>query len=186
MAWLTIHMWLLLLGAFLLGLLLGWWIWHRERIVERVVERPAPAPAPIPAAAAQSSAPMQAVSPPPEPEAPKEVGIKPLLFSSPNNGPADDLKKIKGVGPQLEGLLNSLGVYYFKQIGDWTRDHVAWVDQRLQFPGRIDREDWIAQARILQTGEETEFAKRYDKGETPSSYKDGDKKGSIDGGSDNS
>lgn len=180
MAWLTIHMWLLLLGAFLLGLLLGWWIWHRERVVERVVERTATVPGATPAVKTMSAYSSE------QAQAPKDVGAKPLLYSGPANGPADDLKKIKGVGPQLEGLLNSLGVYYFKQIGDWTREHVAWVDQRLQFPGRIDREDWIAQAKVLQTGAETEFAKRYEKGETPSSYKNGDKKDSTDGGSSNS
>ncbi len=72
----------------------------------------------------------------------------------------DDLKKISGVGPQLEKKLNALGVYTFKQISEWNEENVAWVDEYLSFKGRITREDWISQAKILADGGETEFSKR--------------------------
>ena len=85
------------------------------------------------------------------------------------DGKPDDLKKIKGVGPKIEGILNELGVYHFDQIAGWDEANKAWVDTRLKFKGRIDREDWIAQAKLLADGGETEFSARVDKGDVPSS-----------------
>jgi NADH-quinone oxidoreductase subunit E len=65
-------------------------------------------------------------------------------------GQADDLKKIKGVGPKLEKLLNSLGFFHFDQIANWTADEIAWVDDNLEgFKGRVTRDEWVAQAKVL-------------------------------------
>ncbi|MCE8534109.1 NADH-quinone oxidoreductase subunit E [Ruegeria pomeroyi] len=85
---------------------------------------------------------------------------QPLTLNAAREGGADDLKLLKGVGPKLEGLLNELGFYHFDQIAAWTPAQVAWVDARLKFKGRIERDGWIDQARQLAAGEETEFAKR--------------------------
>jgi len=85
---------------------------------------------------------------------------QPLTLSAAREGGADDLKLLKGVGPKLEGLLNELGFYHFDQVAAWTPAQVAWVDARLTFKGRIERDGWIEQARQLAAGEETEFAKR--------------------------
>lgn len=76
-------------------------------------------------------------------------GEKPEGLSAPQGGQADDLKLISGIGPKLEGTLNGLGIYHFSQIAGWTRENVAWVDEHLSFKGRIDREEWIPQARGL-------------------------------------
>lgn len=67
-------------------------------------------------------------------------------------GAADDLKLIGGVGPALEKKLNGLGVHHFSQIASWTKDDVAWVDEHLNFKGRIQREGWIKQAKALAAG----------------------------------
>ncbi|WP_299862780.1 hypothetical protein [uncultured Hoeflea sp.] len=67
-------------------------------------------------------------------------------------GTPDDLKLISGVGPKLEQVLNGLGVWTFAQIADWKAEEIAWVDDYLQFKGRIDRDDWISQARALAKG----------------------------------
>ncbi|MFU8897301.1 MAG: NADH-quinone oxidoreductase subunit E [Roseinatronobacter sp.] len=75
-------------------------------------------------------------------------------------GAPDDLKKIKGVGPKLEGVLNELGVWHYWQIAGWSEAEIAWVDTRLKFKGRIARDGWIEQAKILADGGETEFSKR--------------------------
>lgn len=92
--------------------------------------------------------------------------VKPDLLSAPRNGEADNLKQIKGVGPKLEQLLNALGVYHFDQIAGWSSAEIAWVDSNLQgFKGRVSRDGWVAQARILESGGETEFSARVDKGE---------------------
>lgn len=74
----------------------------------------------------------------------------------------DDLTKIKGVGEKIQTALNELGVFTFSQIASWNEDNVAWVDEYLVFKGRIKREDWINQAKILANGGETEFSKRHD------------------------
>ncbi len=91
--------------------------------------------------------------------------FKPTGLEKARDGQADDLKKVSGVGPKIEGMLNDLGVFHFDQIAKWSEDNVAWVDQYLKFKGRIAREDWIEQAKILAKGGETEFSKSYDAGE---------------------
>jgi len=78
-------------------------------------------------------------------------------------GQPDDLKLLKGVGPKLEGVLHELGFFHFDQIAAWTAAEVAWVDTRLKFKGRIERDGWIEQAEILAEGGETEFSKRSSK-----------------------
>jgi len=78
-----------------------------------------------------------------------DAGIEesaPETLSAPRGGQADDLKKISGVGPKLEGLLNEMGFWHFSQIAAWTPAEIAWVDARLKFKGRIERDGWIAQA----------------------------------------
>ena len=64
----------------------------------------------------------------------------------------DDLKAISGIGPKLETVLNGLGVWTYDQIADWGREEIAWVDDYLSFSGRIDRDDWIGQAKKLARG----------------------------------
>ena len=81
----------------------------------------------------------------------------------------DDLKRIKGIGPQNEGRLNNEGVIAFQQIADWTAKDQREMGERLAFPGRIEREEWVKQAKVLAKGGTTEFAKRVDKGEVESS-----------------
>ncbi|MEM6943841.1 MAG: hypothetical protein AAF565_08860 [Pseudomonadota bacterium] len=132
---------------------------------------PAPAPAPVTAAAA---------APAPAPVAVdrdgdgvvegKDEGTRPSTLSAPRDGAADDLKRIKGIGPKLEIVCNKLGFYHFDQIAAWTPDEVAWVDSNLEgFQGRVTRDDWVAQAKLLASGGETEFSKRVDDGSVPSS-----------------
>jgi len=64
----------------------------------------------------------------------------------------DDLKLISGVGPKLEQVLNGLGVWTFTQIAGWQPEEAAWVDDYLQFGGRVERDDWITQAGSLAKG----------------------------------
>ena len=85
---------------------------------------------------------------------------KPELFTSAPAEGADDLKLISGVGPKLEQTLNDLGIYRFEQVAAWGPQEIAWVDARLRFKGRIERDGWIEQAKRLAVGDETEFAKR--------------------------
>lgn len=79
--------------------------------------------------------------------------IMPGNFKKPNklDKPAtpDDLKLISGVGPKLEQVLNGMGIWTFAQIADWSADEIAWVDDYLQFKGRIERDQWLEQATKL-------------------------------------
>jgi len=99
---------------------------------------------------------------------------KPAGLEVPAGGVADDLKKISGVGPKIEGILNDIGIFHFQQISDWNEANKAWVDNYLSFKGRIDREDWVGQAKVLAEGLETDFSKRVDEGDVPSSQDDGE------------
>jgi len=61
----------------------------------------------------------------------------------------DDLKKISGVGPKIESRLNDLGIYTFEQIAAWQKAERDWVDSYLSFKGRIERDQWVSQAKAL-------------------------------------
>lgn len=78
-------------------------------------------------------------------------------------GKADDLKMISGVGPKLEKTLNGLGFWHFEQIAKWKKADVAVVDDELKFKGRIERDDWIKQAKALAKGGEEEYIKVFGK-----------------------
>ena len=138
-----------------------------------------------------AEAPAAPIAPPPEPKKttlidaakpaasaeadtePEPEGERPEAFD-PATGAADELKRIKGIGPKNEDALNALGIYTFAQIAVWTPENVAWVEGSLSFPGRIQREDWIAQAIELAQGGETEFSKRVDAGDVASSKDEGE------------
>ena len=71
----------------------------------------------------------------------------------------DDLKLISGVGPKLEGVLNGLGIYTWAQVASWKKAERDWVDGYLNFKGRIERDDWVRQAKALAKGGEAEYVK---------------------------
>ncbi len=104
---------------------------------------------------AKKVVPIAAIHEPKEREtiksAPKKRKMKPYGLNKPSRKP-DDLKLISGVGIVLEKTLNKCGIYYFEQIAGFTRKDVAAVDNMLKFKGRIDRDKWIEQARILMRG----------------------------------
>ncbi len=164
------EIWVLLALMALIGLFAGWLIWGRgadcseceqasaakdaelrrlraelDAEKARIVE-PAPAPAPIPTptpVAAPAAAPVVE-------EAASEVGVKPQGLDAARDGIPDDLKLIKGVGPKMEKLCNSLGYYHFDQIAAWSPSEVAWVDDNLEgFKGRVTRDSWVSQAKVL-------------------------------------
>ncbi|TBX29379.1 NADH-quinone oxidoreductase subunit NuoE [Nioella sediminis] len=121
--------------------------WGKQSGAEAASAAPAtPAPAAEPA-----PAPQPAATPQTQAETPAEVEeSEPELLSAPRDGrEADDLKKISGVGPKLEELLNSMGFWHFDQIAAWGPSEIAWVDARLKFKGRIERDNWVAQASEL-------------------------------------
>ena len=100
------------------------------------------------AAAPVAAAPVEAA-----PVAGATAGTKPKALKAARKGRADDLKLILGIGPKLETLCHSLGFFHFDQIADWTAAEIAWVDDNLEgFKGRVTRDKWVVQARILAAG----------------------------------
>ena len=176
---------LLLFTAYIIGCCLGCWL--RQAIsppmpaaLMAAAPQPAPAqtpapppqytPAPAPAPTAPNPAPAAKL-----PDEDKHEGARPGGFTAPRGAKADDLKRIRGIGPQNEARLHALGVWHFDQIAAWSHDNVLWVGSYLSFPGRIDREKWLEQAAVLAKGLETDFSKRVDAGEVATSKDSGDK-----------
>jgi poly(3-hydroxybutyrate) depolymerase len=110
--------------------------------------------APKPAAAGVA-APVAAAKPKPaagkaKPAAKKatKAPLESILLTKPD-GAADDLKAISGVGPKLESALNEAGIFHYWQIAGLTADQIEALDSKLDFRGRIARDNWIEQARQL-------------------------------------
>ena len=67
----------------------------------------------------------------------------------------DDLQAIKGVGPFIEEKLNALGIYTYEQISKMTSELEDTVNLAIEFfPGRVKRDQWVAQSRTLLEGGE--------------------------------
>ncbi len=109
----------------------------------------APADASAPKAAAPKAAPAAAA-----PEAEIAATRPANLLTEARGGQPDDLKRISGVGPKLEGLLHKNGVFHFDQIAAWNPEEVAYMDDQLSFKGRIDRDNWIEQAATMAAEKE--------------------------------
>lgn len=78
------------------------------------------------------------------------AGSKPKGLKAPRKGQADDLKTIEGIGPVLERLCHDMGIYHFDQIAAWGPAEVAWMNANLKgFKGRVGRDKWVAQARLI-------------------------------------
>jgi predicted flap endonuclease-1-like 5' DNA nuclease len=77
---------------------------------------------------------------------------------------ADDLRRIKGVGPKLVALLHSLGITRYAEIAGWSEADIDRVDAQLgAFAGRIRRDGWVEQAKYLAAGDTAGFEAKYGK-----------------------
>ncbi|MGU3576933.1 ATP-binding cassette domain-containing protein [Brucellaceae bacterium C25G] len=92
-------------------------------------------------------------------------------LSTPREDKPDNLTLIKGVGAVNEGKLHKHGIFHFDQIAAWNASDIEEFDTFLAFGGRIEREDWVGQAKILAAGQDTEFSKRVEAGNVPTSHK---------------
>ena len=144
--------WILLVIALVIGLIVAWFLLRTNRrtrvtgaskdVLDEGAER-----------AQRNSALVDA-----PPAAAKDP--EPVVKVSDGNG--DDLTRIKGVGPKLAALLESLGVTSFAQIADWDDAEIDRIDAQLgRFEGRIRRDDWVGQARLLADGKDAEFTGKY-------------------------
>lgn len=169
--------------AYLIGCLVGWLLKALFGTVEEpVVAKPEPAPAPVAARPVVAPPPppkpieapkVAVVPPPPPPPPPPAPEPAPLAAAHPakmerpkgiagaRNGKPDDLQQISGIGPKNEKVLHTLGFFHFDQIAAWTAEQIDWVDDHLKFNGRIGREEWVEQARLLHAGNDEEFERRF-------------------------
>ena len=94
-----------------------------------------------------------------------KAAAKPAVLAKARAGGADNLKMIKGVGPVLERALHTTGVFHFDQVGAWTKADAEWFDDNVKGAnGRVIRDGWVKQAKILAKGGTTEFSARVKKG----------------------
>lgn len=91
------------------------------------------------------------------------VGIQSHPTDAPK-GPGDTLTLLKGLGPKAATLLHDLGVTRFEQIATWNDADVAAIDGRMgAFQGRIVRDRWVEQAKLLATGDTETFEAEFGK-----------------------
>jgi len=129
---------------------------HVPEAAPAAAPAPVTAPTPVAAAPAPVAAPLAAASMPAAAGEQKPAGL-----SAPRGGKADDLKVIEGVGPAMEKLLNEHGIYHLDQIAGWGPAEVAWMDGNLKgFKGRVTRDKWVAQAKLIGEVGLEEFLRR--------------------------
>ena len=86
------------------------------------------------------------------------VDIKSHPGGEPSPGPRDTLTQLKGLGPKAASILADLGVTRFEQIAAWNEADVAAIDARMgAFKGRITRDRWVDQAKLLAEGDTAAF-----------------------------
>lgn len=160
--------WILAVVALIVAVLVLWWLLVASRrtkvkLDEGALARRNQALIDAPAAAAPG------VIPPPTPEGlagagqAVAAGAAPATIAAVLHG-SDDLGKIKGVGPKLVQQLHALGVTSFEQIAAWDEADIDRIDSQLgRFQGRIRRDDWRTQARLLGAGDTAGYEAKFGK-----------------------
>lgn len=90
---------------------------------------------------------------------------KPLILSTPRQSGRDNFLKIRGIDEGTMEILNEAGIYHFDQISKWNTKNCSWVEETLLLHGRIRKEKWVEQAKILAEGNETEYSLKVENGE---------------------
>lgn len=116
------------------------------------------------AAAATAAATMQTESESGQPDHPNASPDPTPKQAQPVEGTTeDDLTAIKGLGPRISARLKQAGITRFAQIAAWSDDEITDWDTRMNFKGRVARDRWVDQARLLGSGDtaayEVEFGK---------------------------
>lgn len=151
-----------------------WWLSARKKNATDKVGTEPPEPIAAPSVAA---APPPAVPPVDVPAAANDAVAKDLVSELSDAGeanarqktpaiaeagPPDNLLLLKGLGPKVNAILNDLGVTRFAQIAAWDDADISEIDPKLgTFAGRIVKENWVDQARLLAAGDSAAFEKKY-------------------------
>ena len=177
--------WVVLGAVALVVLLVGWWLASRNRKPARREYKPDVLDEGVgPAQRNQAlidAAPVAVVTPPAAEilggvaevidvavqEEVAEAASAPEPVAAPAPAPvadADDLSRIKGLGPKLKTILAGLGVTSFAQIAAWSEEDMARIDAQLgAFAGRPAKDNWIEQAKLLATGNTADYEAKFGK-----------------------
>ena len=156
--------WPLIVAALLAGLVIAWYVFHSSRKTRVTRTRgdvldEGAAPAQRNKALIDSA---PAATPAQPAAAPSPATTAPTATATASG--SDDLTRIKGLGPKLAATLREQGVTGFSQIAGWTEADIDRIDAGLgRFQGRIRRDDWVGQAKLLAAGDDAGFAQRYGK-----------------------
>ncbi|MFA7596866.1 MAG: hypothetical protein WCY92_10970 [Novosphingobium sp.] len=171
--------WVLILVALIIGIVVAWFVFaanRKTRVVIASTEKESEEPARRNQALIDAPPAAQAVEiPPATPEGLAGAGeaVAAAVLAAEHqhadsasaqatDKAADDLTRLKGVGPKLNTLLCSLGVNSFDQIANWTDADIDRIDAQLgSFQGRIRRDNWVEQARFLAKGDTAGFQSRF-------------------------
>lgn len=154
---------LFVIGALVVALLLWWLLMASRRTRVSVDRRDTLDEGAAPAVRNQAlidAAPASGIAVPPvirdhEPVMASFAAEKPAEGS-------DDLTRIKGLGPKLAATLGTLGVTSFEQIAAWSDADIDRIDSQLgRFAGRIRRDAWVEQARLLAAGDAAGFEAKF-------------------------
>lgn len=184
MMWLIWNMWILLLLAFIGGVVTGWILHGKSDDAPKAAPKGLLEPAQDgPHSHATTTLDLDADTPEAEPAAPKKRAADLLQEAAPDlvtpaKAPekaktakteaepaaedeplaepetetppvSDDLTEIKGLGPKAAAKLSELGVTSLAQIANWTEADVARMDEAINGRGRIQRDEWVKQAKDL-------------------------------------
>lgn len=158
--------WVLLAIALVIGLLVAWWVFAANRTAK--VERSETAGEAGAAKRNQAliDAPPAAVKPAEPAPAPEAAAAPvtepaPVPVAAPAAG-TDDLSLIKGLGPKLRAQLGEMGITSFAQIAAWDEAEIDRIDAQLgRFQGRIRRDNWVEQAKLLSSGDKSAYEDRF-------------------------
>lgn len=168
--------WLLILLVVVIAALIGWYIFHAARRTRVTGDRrdvldegAAPAARNQALIDAPTAAAPQVAIPPATPAGLAGAGEVVSAFveqqqtaAEPSASMSDDLTRLKGVGPKLVAQLGELGITSFAQIAAWSEADIDRVDAQLgRFQGRIRRDSWVEQARLLASGDDAAYAARF-------------------------
>jgi len=163
------YYWYGLILALLIGIGTAWWIWGyrpmskladfdpQDALLDWPPSKPSSSAQEDPAPTWMAPAALADAGPPTNSGAP----LAETPQGEPDHAP-DNLMMIKGISPELEDLLRSLGVNRFAQIATWMPEDIERIDGSLgAYKGRILRDEWIGQARLLANGDMATFNQRY-------------------------
>ncbi|HEY0958301.1 MAG TPA: hypothetical protein VGE05_03400 [Novosphingobium sp.] len=177
--------WLAFALALLIGLLVAWWLFgrvsrdtrrreYRPDVLDEgvapaqrnqaLIDQPATIVAPPPATGAMGGIGEVIAAAAAEEVAEVRAAVEASSSSSVAAEGGDDLRRIKGVGPKLAALLHSLGITSYAQVAAWTDADIDRIDAKLgTFAGRIRRDSWVEQAKLLAGGDTVGFEAKFGK-----------------------